>query len=105
MNKIYAVHNVVWNWHHGLVPDGLSVDHRDRDKENNYISNFRLATPSQQRLNQGKRKYKSGGECPGVTWHKNARKWQARKIVDGKLRHVGYFTDKIEAKQALLNSK
>lgn len=34
---------------------GLTVDHIDRIRKNNHISNLRLATKSEQNLNQGKR--------------------------------------------------
>jgi hypothetical protein len=33
----------------------------------------------------------------GVYWHKSKNKWVARIKVDGKVKHLGYFTDEYEA--------
>lgn len=46
--KRYNTHNLIWIYHKGDIPAGLTVDHRDLNKENNLIGNFRLATDSQQ---------------------------------------------------------
>lgn len=38
------LHNVIWEMLNGPIPDGYTVDHRDRDGLNNMPDNFRLAT-------------------------------------------------------------
>jgi len=36
----------------------------------------------------------------GVSWHKRARKWVAKIMVDGKVQNLGYFTSEEEAARA-----
>jgi hypothetical protein len=46
------------------------------------------------------------GDWPqGVSWHKRDKKYEAYCHVDGKRKHVGYFTCPIEASRAYLNFK
>lgn len=98
MRHLY-MHNAIWEWHHGPIPDDLTVDHIDRNTLNNQLSNFRLATFSQQMQNRGLFKNNKSG-YRGVGWHKGCEKWQARIRVDGKLIHLGYYDDKDDAARA-----
>lgn len=36
------VHRIVWEAHHGPIPPGFDVHHKDEDKHNNKISNLTL---------------------------------------------------------------
>lgn len=50
---------VIWEAVHGLIPDGYEINHKDGNKLNNSISNFELATPSENKrhaLRMGLRK-------------------------------------------------
>lgn len=38
----YIYHRLVWEWVHGIIPDGMTVDHIDGDKLNNHPSNLQL---------------------------------------------------------------
>jgi hypothetical protein len=49
----------IWIWHHGDIPDGLLVDHIDRNPFNNRIENLRLAHPVQNQWNRTKNKKKN----------------------------------------------
>lgn len=68
------MHRAIWEHHNGPIPEGLQIDHIDRDGYNNCKSNLRLATAHQNQGNQrsrgGKSKYR------GVTRHN--KKWRAR---------------------------
>ena len=39
----YSQHRIIWEMHNGAIPANLTVDHIDRDKQNNLIGNLRLA--------------------------------------------------------------
>lgn len=41
----YKVARLIWFLHHGKIPDGYSVDHIDRNRQNNNISNLRVVPP------------------------------------------------------------
>jgi len=49
--RIY-VHRAVWIWHHGTIPDGMEVDHIDRDPRNCRIENLRLRTHAGNLMNR-----------------------------------------------------
>lgn len=38
--------------HYGAIPEGLTIDHIDRDRSNNRLDNLRLATYSLQNTNK-----------------------------------------------------
>jgi hypothetical protein len=84
MGKSYAVHNLVWNYHHGEVPVGFTIDHIDRDPSNNRLDNLRPATQSEQHLNRGP----STVTRPSLSGHRNIRhtssgKWKVRMSRGG----------------------
>lgn len=43
--------------------------------------------------------------CKGYSWRKNARKWSAQIMVDGKYIHLGYFIFEEDAENAYLEAK
>jgi len=45
---------LVWEAFNGKIPAGLEIDHIDRDKHNNTLSNLRLVTHSENCLNKKK---------------------------------------------------
>ena len=86
-----SLHRLILN-----APNGVDVDHKNRDTLDNRRSNLRLATRQQNNFNRTKRKgctsiYK------GVHWHKQKGKWQARIVVDRKTRSLGLYSSEIEA--------
>lgn len=38
----YLQHRIIWEMHYGTIPDHLTIDHIDRDRSNNRLSNLRL---------------------------------------------------------------
>lgn len=77
---------------------GISTDHRDGDGLNNRRSNLRQATHAENMRNCRKASNNTSG-IKGVCWSTWAMKWRARIKVDGRNRHLGYFTT-IEAAAA-----
>ena len=86
--------NVVWEQAHGPIPAGFQIDHKDRDKRNDSLDNLRLATMTQQRANQAKRRdsrnhYKGVQKLP-------YGKWRARLQA----KQLGIFKSEEEAARA-----
>ena len=51
-NKTYKEHRIIWLWFYGYLPEN-QIDHRNRRKDCNWISNLREATPSCNNKNKG----------------------------------------------------
>jgi hypothetical protein len=83
--------HLVWLLENGaLPPDGLEVDHRDRDRKNDRIGNLRLATASQNRANS------SRSSANNATRHKNiymkGKKLIVRVIGAGRSVQKSFYT-------------
>lgn len=100
----HSAHRAIWEAFYGAIPDGMEIDHIDRDPTNNALTNLRLATRQQNaRNNSGHRRRKSGHS--GVTFHKRIGKWQAVIRMDNKLKHLGYYATESEATSVRLNAE
>lgn len=93
--KQYRAHHLAWFVCHGQwPPEGVDVDHIDRDRSNNSISNLRLASRAENNLNSSRVKDTKSG-FRGVAPARN--KWLARIKMDGKDKHLGVFERKEDA--------
>jgi len=92
--KILA-HRVAWLFANGEFAQG-NIDHINRNKSDNRISNLRLASPEQNAQNRLKNSKNTSG-YKGVTWHKRDKKWQSAITVKGKVIHLGYFANAEDA--------
>ena len=45
--KFYTVHKFVYECYHGVIPDGMQVDHKNDLREDNRLCNLQLLTPSE----------------------------------------------------------
>lgn len=97
--KKYQVHNIIYEMHNGPIPPGMIVDHDDRNRANNYPSNFKLTTRAGNMRNKSKDKRNTSG-VTGVGWYEKLQKWNARISINGKLKHLGYFNTIKEASEA-----
>lgn len=59
------------------IPRGMEIDHKDRDKLNNQMSNLRVVTRSINALNRGARVDSQSG-IQGVNWDHKSNKWRSR---------------------------
>ena len=50
-NVFYLVHRLVYIYHNGSIPTGMIIDHRDRNRLNNLITNLRCVTKQQNTFN------------------------------------------------------
>ena len=91
----YPTHRLIWVYHKGLIPEGYTVDHDDRIRNNNDIENLRLATPSEQGCNKSIQENNISGHI-GVSWSEYDKRWRAQITKDGK-RVKKSFTNKADA--------
>jgi hypothetical protein len=101
--KLHLAHRIAWFFVHGNWPVN-QIDHINGIKDDNRISNLRLATSAENHQNRGKQRNNTSGYT-GVNWDKPAGKWRAEIIVNGKLTYLGVFSDKEEAKQVREDAK
>ena len=94
-NKPYAVHRIVFLWHHGYLPQ--VTDHIDNDRLNNRIENLREVTHQQNSFNK-KRDFNSASPYKGVKPASRARKnglvpWEVSVSFNKKQIYLGTFND------------
>jgi len=75
--RLYKAHRILWEMAHGAIPYGMQIDHRDRSRSNNRLSNLRLATHAENRRNSGMQSNNISG-VKGVGYNKDTGKWIAR---------------------------
>lgn len=80
--KNYLAHRLIWLLTHGEWPEN-EIDHVDRDRMNNKIENLRDATRTENSHNCTMNKNNSIG-YPGVSFHKQHKKYRARIKVNYK---------------------
>ena len=90
----YKAHRIIWLWCNGEMPK--TIDHINGIPSDNRIKNLRSVSQGENQKNLSIRTDNTSGNI-GVLWHKSAKKWQARIYVNGKHKHLGYFSDKNEA--------
>ena len=91
-----CAHRLAWFLHYGTLPIN-SIDHIDGNRSNNRIDNLRDVTQQQNTFNQTTAK--------GYCWHKKNNKFQALIGINGKRKHLGYYTTEQEARNAYLKAK
>ena len=97
--KSYKLHRIAWLMFYGEDPKEWEIDHIDRDKANNKISNLRLADRVSNCLNKGISKANTSG-VTGVSYCKRDKLWIAKKSN----RCLGYFKTKEEAIEARMRA-
>ena len=102
--KLYLLHRVIYKYFNEEwdITDSSSnnqIDHIDINPLDNRIENLRVATCSQNTRNQ-KKLNNCSSKFKGVSWHKGSSKWEAKISIDGKSKHLGYFTNEEEAAEA-----
>ena len=89
-------HRVVWTYLRGPIPDRLQINHKDKDKTNNDISNLEIVT-NQENMDHAWSLGKNKPWCYGGSGF-----WRGRKLVDAEekrlirnMRMSGLFLRKI----------
>jgi hypothetical protein len=94
---IYKVHRLI-----ALAyipnPDGFpSVDHINRNKEDNCVQNLRWCTEAGNLKNLSKRKNPTSSKYMGVSWCNTKKRWRASVQINGKRKSIGYYQSELDA--------
>ena len=95
--KRYYAHRLAWLFVHGYWPKAL--DHVNGDRADNRLHNLREVSSS---VNMRNRRM-SGNNTSGVTgvcWDYEKGKWRVQISINRKQKHLGYFDDLGDAKEA-----
>ena len=96
--KIYKAHRLIMLAFVG--ESDKEVDHINRIKTDNMFENLRYVTPSENNWNR---------ECvensKGYYWYKPNNKWKSQICINGKIKHLGYFENEQDARQAYLDAR
>lgn len=84
----------------GIKDDNITIDHKNRKRNDNRKENLRIATPKQNAENISKQKKSTYSKFKGVCWHKKAKKWVSYIRIEGKRKHLGVFDTELEAAKA-----
>jgi hypothetical protein len=99
MGDLYYAHRVAWLYVNGVWPEG-TIDHIDRNRSNNAISNLRLATHSQNSARKRTKRY----IAPARGVMPQGPGFVSRIYMNGKRHYLGYFKT-VEAASAAYQAK
>jgi len=89
--KLYYAHRLAWFFKYGYSPEN-NIDHIDRIKHHNWISNLREVSNQCNARNCGNFINNTSG-VKGVSWDKNRGKWFAHVAINNKPKNLGeYFS-------------
>jgi hypothetical protein len=94
-SRPYKSHRLAWLHTYGVWPKD-QIDHINRNRSDNRVSNLREVTNKQNLQNAGKYSHNTSGH-PGAYWDKQRSKWQAKIAHNRKQLHLGHFATIEEA--------
>lgn len=92
--KNYRYARIIWEMHHGPIPDGMQIDHINGNRSDDRIVNHRCCTESQNYVNKLRHSRTSSG-LKGVYANKGG--WCSKIKAHGKMLHLGTYGTKAEA--------
>lgn len=87
--RTFFAHRVAFAHAHGVWPDGL-IDHKNRDRSDNRISNLTVVDHHGNAKNKSAAKNNSSG-ITGVSWNAAKAAWEAYIAIDGRRVRLGFF--------------
>ena len=91
--KVVLMHRVIT-----AAPQGVQVDHINGDGLDNRRDNLRLCSNAENQHN--KRVQPHSSKYKGVWWDAPSGKWRAGIAINGRNKHLGYFTSELDAAHA-----
>ncbi len=96
-----SMHRFVYEAVHGPVPKCMEIDHIDGCRTNNQLENLRIVTCRRNTHNRHyHRQRTTTSEYIGVSRSKRTREWRSVIRINGKQRHLGYFSSEEDAHNA-----
>ena len=89
-------HRHIWEQANGPIPEGMQIDHINRDPKDNRLENLRVVTQSVNNYNNN---------AKGFSWDKQKKKYMSKMTVKGRCKFIGYFDNVIDAHAAYLRAK
>jgi hypothetical protein len=100
--KLVTVHRLVYEAFNGKTD--LQIDHIvEGNKLDNRLSNLQAITNRQNAIKH-RLTIKKSSQYIGVSWNKTRKKWSSNITINRKSKHLGYFTDELEAANAYQNA-
>ncbi len=96
----YQTHRLVWLYCNGELPPVRSVDHINRNRSDNRISNLRIAKLFQNGHNKNLLSNNKSG-LRGIRFKKN--RWEVSCMINNKRKYLGRYMTKQEAVAAYNN--
>lgn len=96
--RSYKAHRLAWLYIYGELPNG-HIDHIDKSKSNNAITNLRILTQRDNMRNATRKSNNTSG-VTGVSFDKNTQKWISHITVDYKKIVIGTFQSFVNAVKA-----
>ena len=94
-SRLYRAHRLAWLYVYGSWPED-QIDHINRNRSDNRISNLREVSHKQNHQNKSKPSNNTSGH-PGVCWNKRKSKWVAQITHNQKQIYLGCFNTVEEA--------
>ena len=101
--KQYYAHKLAWLYVHN-VWSTQEIDHINRIRDDNRLSNLRELSPALNSQNRNKKITNTSGYT-GVYWCKNSKKWKSQISYNSIRKHLGSFNNIKDAYEAYLIAK
>lgn len=101
VRKVCNIHRLVALTFLGEPPLNYVVNHKDKNRQNNNLSNLEFVTPRENVIH-GKDKTNTSSKYTGV--NKTKYGWRSTATIKGKRTHLGYFKTEEEARDKYLEA-
>jgi hypothetical protein len=92
--RLFTVHSLMAMTFLNHKPNRKTVvDHINNDRTDNRLENLQIVTA---RYNSSKDR-KGTSKYTGVSYYRNGKKWRAQIRINGKLKHIGFFSTELGA--------
>jgi hypothetical protein len=99
---LHRAHRLAWAYVHGKAPEG-HIDHINRNKTDNRISNLRCVSASEN--SQNILRIRRGKVQHGIDFNSRTNRYRARISVDGRRLCLGHFATADEAQATYIAAK